>query len=74
MIENQRAGWDECHHSIVEIELVIAFFYYTRLSCGPVSAVGAARENMGGAGDGLQPLPVPRSGFRQRLAPGVRSN
>ena len=57
------------HHSIVGSELVIAFSYYTRLSCGPVSAVGAARKNMDSAGDGEQrPL---RSRFQPRLTRGV---
>jgi hypothetical protein len=69
MIENQRAGRDMRHHSIVGSELVIALSYYTRLSCGPVSAVGAARKNLEGAGDGCQrPL---RSRFQPRLTPGV---
>src|SRR5262250_491860 len=52
MIEHQRAGRDMRHHSIVGSELVIALSSYTRLSCGPVSAVGAARKNMDSAGDG----------------------
>jgi hypothetical protein len=49
---------------------VIALRYYTRLPCGPVSAVGAAREGMEGAGDALQrPL---RARFQARLTRGVR--
>ena len=67
MIENQRAGRDVSHHSIVGSELVIAFPYYTRLSCGPVSAVGAAREGMGGAGAAHCP---PRSGAASRAERG----
>jgi hypothetical protein len=34
---------------------VMALRYYTRLPRGPVSAVGAAREDMDSAGDGVQP-------------------
>jgi len=67
VIENQRAGRDASHHSIVGSEFVIALRYYTRWPCGPVSAVGAAREGMDGAGDCLQPPLLCRSGFRQRL-------
>ena len=69
VIEHQRAGRDGRHHAIVGAELVIAFPYYTRVSCGPVSAVGAACEGMGGAGDGVQrPL---RGRFQARLTRGV---
>src|SRR5437867_5135447 len=60
VIENQRAGRDASHQSVVGSELVIAPLYCTRLRCGPVSAVGTAREGMDGAGDGLQ-RPVHRS-------------
>ena len=69
VIENQRAGRDVSHHSRVGSELVIALSYYTCLSCGPVSAVGAAREGMDGAGDGIQ-LTL-RFRFQPRLTPGV---
>jgi hypothetical protein len=55
VIENQRAGRDASHHSIVGSEFVMALRYYTRLPRGPVSAVGAAREDMDSAGDGVQP-------------------
>jgi hypothetical protein len=58
VIENQRAGRDVRHYSIVGSELVIALRYYTRLRCVPVSAVGAAREGMAGAGDEPQRTPV----------------
>ena len=51
VIEDQRAGRDASHHSIVGSELVMALPYSTCLSCGPVSAVGAAREGMDSAGD-----------------------
>ena len=71
MIENQRAGRDMRHHSIVGAELVIALSYYTRLSCGPVSAVGAARKHMDSAGDGFQRPLLRRSRFQPRLTPGV---
>ena len=52
MIENQRARRDASHHAIVGSAFVMALSYYTRWSCDPVSAVGVARENMDGAGDG----------------------
>src|ERR687887_1846689 len=54
VIENQRAGRDASHHSIVGSAFVIAWRYYTRWPCGPVSAVGAAHEGMEGTGDRCQ--------------------
>jgi hypothetical protein len=72
VIKNQRAGRGASHHSIVRSAFVIALRYYTRLPCGPVSAVGAAREGMEGAGDACQPPFVPRSRSSPRLTPSAQ--
>src|SRR5438876_11050191 len=72
VIENQRAGRDASHQSVVGSELVIAPLYCTRLRCGPVSAVGTAREGMDGAGDGLQPRLTPSVGCATRRNDGMQ--
>lgn len=54
---------------------MMACFYETRFSCGPVAAVGAARENIESAGDGPQRTLVGRRGSAPcglRLQRGVR--
>jgi hypothetical protein len=72
VIEGPRAARETSHQSLVGSQLVIASCYSTRLWwAGPVSAVGATREGMGGAADYLQRSLVPRSRLRQQLTPGV---
>ena len=71
MREHQRAGRDASHHALVGSACVMAVRSSTRWPCGPVSAVGAAREGMEGAGDRQQPPLVPRCGSWQRLKRGV---
>jgi len=72
VIENQRAGRDASHQSVVGSERVIAPLSCTLWRCDPVSAVGTAREDMDGAGDGFQRSLVSRFRFQPRLRPGVR--